>query len=73
MVKRFGGLKMNKIADKTSTSKNVIVPRWLYENILTDSKLIAWLTRCRGIGWINEVKKEMELDEKYNINNKDKY
>lgn len=52
---------------------SITIPKWLYETMVTDSKLVRWLTKCRGIGWIEQVKKEMELEEKYHPKNDFKF
>lgn len=53
---------VNKPATKNDT---ITIPKWLYESMVLDSELIRHLSHYRGYGWIDAVRKEMELDKKY--------
>ena len=59
-------IKEDKVMDKTiEKTKNVTIPRWFFESMCADSDLVRWLSKCRGAYWIDAVRKEMELEEKY--------
>ena len=57
----------------TKDSNSITIPKWLYDSLKQDAELIIHLTHYRGIGWINAVRKEMELDKKYNQGNFKQY
>jgi hypothetical protein len=48
-------------------SKNVTIPRFLFEEMVKDGELIKHLAHHRGWGWVNAVKAEMEIDKKYKV------
>lgn len=52
------------MSDKT---KEVTIPRWLYDSLSSDSELVRHLAHHRGQGWINIVRAEMESEKKYKL------
>lgn len=53
-------ITVNK-ADVKET-KNVIIPRWMFEIYSANTKLVNYLSKVKGSGWINAVREEMETD-----------
>jgi hypothetical protein len=48
-------------------SKNVTMPRYIFEKMAEDGDLIRHLAHYRGWGWVNAIKEEMKIDKKYKL------
>ena len=48
-------------------AQTVTIPRWLYEAMHTDSNLVRHLGKYHGNGWVQAVREEMELEQKYTL------
>ena len=51
----------------TTKSDSITIPRWLYDQLVNDQKLVQHLAHYRGWGWIEAVKREMHVDEQYHL------
>lgn len=46
---------------------NITVPKFIYDSLMEDAKLIRHLQHYRGQNWIDAVKKEMESDIEFKL------